>query len=166
MKKQTSLRLLLCAVSSLLDASAIKICLLALMISGTTLHATRPDSAPDPIKNFVAAAKDADQEMALLLPSVQKVREAAALVPIIQTARKLAANVQQAGNVMTKIQYDDFQQELANVETKLDSLLNPQKGNPNACQKGCHSGFGDGFGSSTGWNRFVCKLGCFKSGTR
>jgi len=147
---------------------AILLFLVLMMVAGeNTLRAqTKPVRSPHQTANFVAAAKDADQEMALLLPAVQKVREAAALVPIIQNARKLANTVQQTGNGMAQAQYEDFQRELTTIETKLDNVLNPQKGNPNACQKGCHSGFGDGSGSSTGWNRFVCKLGCFKSGTR
>jgi len=147
---------------------AILLFLVLMMVTGrNTLRAqTKPVRSPHQTANFAAAAKDADLEMAMLLPAVKKVREAAALVPIIQTARKLAANVQQSGLGMTQAQYEGFQRELAAVETKLDNLLNPQKSNPNACQKGCHNGFGEGFGSSTGWNRFVCKLGCFKSGTR
>jgi hypothetical protein len=119
---------------------------------------------------FVASAKDADQEMALLLPAVQKVREAAAFVPIIQTARKLATEVQRAGNSMPQPRYEAFQRDLAAIETSLDNILNPKtpagKKHLNDCPKSCHNGFGDGFGDGKDWNRFVCKLGCFKIGSR
>jgi hypothetical protein len=133
------------------------------------VHAQRSARWPSDVKHFVASAKDADQEMALLLPAVQKVREAASFVPIIQTARKLATDVQRAGNSMPQPRYEAFQRDLATIETSLDNILNPKTPagkKPNDCPKSCHNGFGDGFGDGKDWSRFVCKLGCFKIGTR
>lgn len=120
------------------------------------------------IPDFIAAAKATDSGMAMLLPAIQKVREAAAAVPVIETARKLAARVQRAGTSMSQTQYDGFQSELAKIETDLNKILGnstvpaSQSQTPAQCQGECHDRFGDGFGGGKGWNRFWCKLGCFK----
>jgi hypothetical protein len=146
--------------------------LILFAFAGTAIvvHAQRSARWPADVKHFVASAKDADQEMALLLPAVQKVHEAAAFVPIIQTARKLATEVQRAGNSMPQPRYEAFQRDLAAIETSLDNILNPKtpagKKPLNDCPKSCHNGFGDGFGDGKDWSRFVCKLGCFKIGSR
>jgi len=111
------------------------------------------------VAGFVAAAGDAGREMALLTPAVQKVHEAAAYLPLIGTARKLAAKVQQTGTAMTPAQYENLQRELEKIETDLEKLLGAPGGK---CPKSCRVAFGDGYAGSTGWNRFVCKLGCIK----
>lgn len=118
--------------------------------------------------DFVAAAGDTDDNMAMLLPAVQKVREAAAAIPVIEAARKLAAKVERSGAKMSKTQYEGYQRELAKLETDLNKILGnstvPTAGSqsPAQCQGECHEVFGNGFGGGKGWNRFWCKLGCFK----
>ena len=126
--------------------------------------------ATSEIPEFVLKAKDADTEIGMLLPAVQKVREAAAYVPVLEAAHKLAANVQKAGKGMTQAQYQGFQRELAKIEADLDKIAGgtssssgaPAPGTVGACHKSCHDAFGNGFGGGKGWNRFICKLGCIK----
>lgn len=123
--------------------------------------------------DFVAAAGDTDDNMAMLLPAVQKVREAAAAIPVIEAARKLAAKVERSGAKMSKTQYEGYQRELAKLETDLNKILgnstvptstsgSPKPGTSGECHQSCHDAFGNGFGGGKGWNRFWCKLGCFK----
>lgn len=111
---------------------------------------------------FVLAAKDAESEIALLLPAVQKVREAAAYVPILESARKLAARVQRAGAKMSQTQYDGFQRELAKLEADLDNQTRQQQA-PYTCHGKCEADF-PGTGGGKGWKRFICKLACIKVG--
>jgi len=120
------------------------------------------------VVDFVAAADDTDDDLAMLLPAVQKVREAAAAIPVIESARKLAAKVERSGAKMSSAQYEAYQRELAKLETDLNKILGnstvPTAGSqsPAQCQGECHTVFGNGFGGGKGWNRFWCKLGCFK----
>jgi len=115
------------------------------------------------VSGFVAAADDAGREMALLVPAVQKVHEAAAYLPVIGAARKLVTKTQQAGATMPQAQYEGLQRELAKIEADLDRQLGALAG---ACPKSCRDAFGGGHSGDRGWNRFVCKLGCIKIHSR
>jgi hypothetical protein len=112
---------------------------------------------------FVLAAKDADTEIAMLLPAIQKAREAAAYVPILESARNLAARVQRAGAKMSKTQYDGFQRELAKIERDFSAQASQQAGTPHTCHGKCEADF-PGTGGGKGWKRFICKLACIKIG--
>ncbi len=114
------------------------------------------------VADLLSAAQDADNEMAMLLPAIQKARESAGFVPVIESARKLAAKVKRAGSSMSKSQYDGFQRELGKIEANLDSQTQSQQA-PHTCHGKCAADF-PGWGGGKGWQRFVCKIGCIKVG--
>lgn len=131
----------------------------------TTNAQTRSTETAD----FVSAAADADAEMVMLLPAVQKVREAAGVVPVIEAARKLAAKVKRSGANMSSSQLEGYKRELGKLETDLDKILGnstvPTAGSqtPHTCHGKCAADF-PGWGGGKGWQRFICKLGCIKVG--
>ena len=144
----------------------------AAAFNSTTVSAQAAAPAAD-MREFISAAKDAAEEIGLLLPAVQKVRESAArksFLDILDRANDLAAQVERSGTSMTAAQYSSYQAQLGRIETDLNKLAGninstqsgPAAGSVGACHKSCHDAFGNGFGGGKGWNRFVCKLGCIK----
>lgn len=127
-----------------------------------TIFQANAQSRTTEIGDFVAAAKEAEDELAMLLPAVQKVREYAAFVPTIEAAIKLAKQVQRAGTSMTQRQYETFQNDLAKLEADLDQQTRQQKP-PYTCHGKCEADF-PGKGGGKGWKRFWCKVGCIKFG--
>ncbi|MBL7798655.1 MAG: hypothetical protein JNJ90_19315 [Saprospiraceae bacterium] len=116
------------------------------------------------VAELLSAVQDAEKEMVMLLPAVQKVREAAGYVPIIKSAQELAAKVKRAGSGMSKSQYEGFQRELGKIEANLDSQSQTQsQQTPHTCHGKCAADF-PGWGGGKGWQRFICKLGCIKVG--
>ncbi len=146
--------------------------LCCLSVSGFAQQRMTAKAATSEMEEFVLQAKETNSEIALLLPAVQKVRDAAArsLATTLRKAQALATKVQSAGKKMTSSQYQSFQRELRTLEAELDKIAagqnnsagNPAPGSVGACHKSCHDAFGDGFGGGKGWNRFVCKVGCIK----
>ncbi len=146
----------------------------AIATAFTTTTASAQAGAPAAaMQEFVSAAKDANEEIDLLLPAVQKVRESAtrrAFLDVLNRASDLADQVQRSGTSMTAAQYSSYQAQLGRIETDLNKLAgntnstqgSPAPGSVGACHKSCHDAFGDGFGGGKGWNRFVCKIGCIK----
>jgi hypothetical protein len=128
--------------------------------------------AGNPKAEFVLKANEVDSSITMLLPAIQKVREAAArsLVVELQKTQTLVAKINRAGNNMTNSQYEGFQRELGQLEKAIEKIGvssnstagGPAAGSVGACHKSCHDAFGNGFGGGKGWNRFWCKMGCIK----
>lgn len=150
------------------------IALAALALFSNANTAIAQAGAPAETAEFVRAAKEAQEEIGLLLPAVQKIRDAAAraqCVRVLEAGKKLAAQVEASGAKMTTAQYATYQSQLSKVEIDLNKILGnstvptsgaPAPGTVGECHKSCHDAFGNGFGGGKGWNRFVCKLGCIK----
>ncbi len=149
------------------------IALVAVVLFSNSNSAIAQAGASAETAEFVRAAKEAQEEIGLLLPAVQKIREAAAraqCVRMLEAAQKLAAQVERSGVKMTTAQYANYQSQLSKVEIDLNKILGnstvptgaPAPGTVGACHKSCHDAFGNGFGGGKGWNRFVCKIGCIK----
>lgn len=145
----------------------------ALFSNTNNANAQAGAAASSETAEFVRAAKEAQEEIAGLLPAVQKVRDAATRaqhVRMLESAQKLAAQVVRSGANMTTAQYANYQSQLSKVEIDLNKILGnstvptgaPAPGTVGACHKSCHDAFGNGLGGGKGWNRFVCKLGCIK----
>lgn len=147
------------------------LCLLVAFAAVSSIHSAAAQST-NPKAEFVLKANEVDSMVALLLPAVQKVREAAArkFVVVLKNTQVLTTKVARAGSNMSTSQYQGFQRELETLEGQLNQFANgttptsgePAPGTVGACHKSCHDAFGDGFGGGKGWNRFVCKLGCIK----
>jgi len=122
-------------------------------------------ASANPKAEFVLVANDVDSSIVMLLPAVQKVREAAArsFAAILTEARNLAAKVERAGPKMSDSQYQGFQRELQTLAGKLDKLDSqlPSTAGPAGCMKECDGAY-SGWGGGKGWNRFWCKAACIK----
>lgn len=126
----------------------------------------QPTTATPPKQEFALKAKEIDSLAMLLLPAVQKVREAAArsFASVLADARTLAAKVEKAGSKMTESQYQGFQRELQALCVRLDKIDSQSggtAGGPAGCMQECDAAY-PGWGGGKGWNRFWCKTACLK----
>ena len=126
---------------------------------------TQAQTARNPKAEFALSANEVDSMIVMLLPAVQKVREAAArsFAQILSEAHTLAGKVEKAGPNMSDSQYQLFQRELQGLGAKLDKLNSqiPATAGPAGCMTECDGAY-PGWGGGKGWNRFWCKAACIK----
>ena len=126
---------------------------LALFVAVAAVSSSNTANAQtgNPTEEFVIQAHETEVAIGMLLPAVQKVREAAArnLVLVLKNTQDLAVKVQRAGKNMSSREYEMFQRQLAVQEAALDKANgagnptagNPQPGTVGACHKSCHDAF-------------------------
>lgn len=140
-------------------------------LSDSNAQRGRTDNSAE-MNEFKLKAKEVGEEIGLLLPAVQKVREAAArsFANTLVKAQKLANEVDSLGN-LTAASYKRYQSMLSELELQLDdhrvgggstSQTEPKPGTQGECFKSCDDAYGKGFGGGKGWNRFWCKASCIK----
>ena len=114
---------------------------------------------------FVIAAHETGVQISLLLPAVQKVREAAgrAFAKTLSDAKNLAAQVERVGANMSDTQYKTFQRNLQSLCASLDRIDTMPTANqgPAGCMTECDDAY-SGWGGGKGWNRFWCKAAFLK----
>ena len=138
------------------------VCTLVFAFMATANYAQTSGAAKT---EFVLSANDVDSSIVMLLPAVQKVREAAArsFASVLSEARTLAAKVKKAGPNMSDSQYQGFQRELQTLGGKLDRIAASMgsTNGPAGCMTECDGAY-PGWGGGKGWNRFWCKAACIK----
>ncbi|GAB5553924.1 MAG: hypothetical protein Sapg2KO_35150 [Saprospiraceae bacterium] len=151
---------------------------------------TRSFSAvtPQQKQDLYMAAKMGRQDVGLLLPAVQKVREAAryngpSIQKIVNAYKNQCDILIRTKGRMSSAQYANMEAKFAKLEKDLDKYIaqnSPRKpasrtfasnsggGNQGSefseCFKDCHNSF-PGIGGGAGANRFACKFGCFVEAT-
>jgi hypothetical protein len=124
------------------------------------LAQAKPDDNEGIKKEFPIKAKEAREEVMLLLPAVQKVREAAArnLAATLVKASALCTRIEKAGSQMSNAQLAGFQREIAVLDAELDRARLAHA-TPNAAGKLV---FECECGPKAGLPAWTCTFKCFK----
>lgn len=145
-------------------------------------------ATPQQKQDLYMAARMGRQDVGLLLPAVQKVREAAryngpSLQKIVGAYNNQCNILIRSKGRMSNDQYASMEAKFAKLEKDLDRYIaqnsprqpasrkfasNSGGGNEGSefseCFKDCHNSF-PGIGGGAGANRFACKFGCFVEAT-